>query len=534
LDRLHQRRVTHRAIRPDNLFRPGPGEPVTLGCAWAAPPASLQPALYEPPYSAMCLPSGRGDGGIADDVYALGVTLLVLVLGRVPLAELDDAAIIRRKLEVGSYAALVGDERLPPIIADLVRGMLAEDPEHRPLPSLLTDPAAARARRVAARPPRRGQRAFAVGQQTAWNARALAYALACDPEQAVRHLRNGGVDRWVRRDLGDSVLATRLEEALRVRGAESDSEDQRADALLVMRAVAALDPLAPLCWRGLSLWPDGLGPALAASAGAADRTEMLQQVVAHEASFAWASARPERCDPGSLRRDAHQQRTLLRTRGPGGGLARLRYTLNPLMPCASKLLEGHFVARLVDLLPALEAAAATAEFRKHPPIDQDIAAFLAARSEQRVEVDLANLSDAGHPAQAALAQLRLLAGLQLRLGGRKLPALAGWLGEQLRPALAMWRNRERRERVGRELAGLTASGQLAAMLAVLQDPAAQAQDAQEYQAAAAAVAAIDSELARIAAGGGYRADNARRLAQEAALVLGSMALAVAAVAAVLS
>ena len=84
--------------------------------------------------------------------------LLCLALGRAPLAQLDDVAILRRKLELGTYAALAGDERLPPIIGDLVRGMLAEDPEHRPTPTLLRDPASARGRRVAARPPRRAQR----------------------------------------------------------------------------------------------------------------------------------------------------------------------------------------------------------------------------------------------------------------------------------------------------------------------------------------------------------------------------------------
>ncbi len=299
LERLLQRRVTHRAIRPDNLFRPGPGEPVVLGCAWAAPPASMQPALYEPPYSAMCAPAARGEGSIADDVYALGVTLLVLALGRVPLAGVDDAAIIRRKLEVGSFAALAADERLPSIIGDLVRGMLAEDPEHRPPPSLLTDAAAARARRVAARPPRRGQRPLGIGQQTAWNARTLGYALACDPEQAVRHLRSGGVDRWVRRDLGDSALATRLEDALRVRAAGSSAEDQRADAFLALRAIAALDPLAPLCWRGLALWPDGLGAALAAGADRSPRRR--RQAFRTGPSCCNRSSPPRRSPPGPRR-----------------------------------------------------------------------------------------------------------------------------------------------------------------------------------------------------------------------------------------
>ena len=35
----------------------------------------------------------------------------------------------------------------------------------------------------------------------------------------------------------------------------------------------------------------------------------------------------------------------------------MTYLLNPMMPCASPLLEGRWVARLSDLLPALEETA---------------------------------------------------------------------------------------------------------------------------------------------------------------------------------
>src|SRR5437763_1208946 len=94
------------AVAPD---RPIPGAgggtagQVILGAAWVAPPASLQPALYEPPYSAMCLPCGRGEGSIADDVYSLGVALIALALGRTPLAGLEERAVLQQKLGLGSY-----------------------------------------------------------------------------------------------------------------------------------------------------------------------------------------------------------------------------------------------------------------------------------------------------------------------------------------------------------------------------------------------------------------------------------------------
>ena len=297
LEQLHANGLTHRAIRLNNLFQAAPGHPVVLGQAWAAPPAMHQPAVYEPPYSGACLPAGRGTGSIADDVYALGVVLLSLALGRVPLAELDDAAVVRRKLERGSYAALAGDERLPPVIADLVRGMLAEDPEHRPPPALLLDPAAARGRRVAARPPRHAQRPLRIAGIPVWDARTLANAIASEPDQGLHALRNGTALLWLRREVGEAGLAARIEDLLRHRVADGGAEEARSDAILTMRAVSLLDPLAPLCWRGINLWPDGLG-ALLAAAQDSDPASVtrLEELVATEATALWATSRPERCD----------------------------------------------------------------------------------------------------------------------------------------------------------------------------------------------------------------------------------------------
>ena len=183
LDILYARRLTHRAIRPNNVFQSAPGQPVTLGAAWAAPPAMHQPSVFESPYVAMCLPACRGDGTIADDVYALGVLLLTLSGGRLPMAKMDDATVVRWKLDLGSFAALTRDIPLPGSLADLLRAMLAEDPDHRPLPDVLMDHASTRGRRLAARPARRSQNPLMLNDVAVFDARSPGLCAVQRPEE---------------------------------------------------------------------------------------------------------------------------------------------------------------------------------------------------------------------------------------------------------------------------------------------------------------------------------------------------------------
>jgi len=529
---LEARRLTHRALRPHNLFVDStPGAPVVLGCAWACPPAASQPAVFEPPYIAMCAPSARGEGSIADDVYALGVTLLTLALGRVPLAGLDDDTVIRRKLELGCFKALAGDTRLPPMIADLAGGMLAQDPEHRPTTALLADPAAARARRVAARPPRRAPRPLDVGGIPVSDARSLAFAIARQPEQGAKLVRLGVADHWLRRVLGDTTLAGKIEETQRIRATEGGAEDTMADARLVVRAVALLDPMAPLCWRGVALWPDGIGPALVAEAANPTVRARIEEIVAQEVAFTWATARGEHCDPMELRVEAKQQRGLLRQRGWSGGLPRLDYSLNPLLPCRSPVLADRPVARLEELLPSLEAASGRADLRAAPPIDRDMAAFIAARDGGRLDREVAALGDPATPGAMALQQVSVLAHLQARLKARPLPGLAAWLAAVAAPSLGGWHNRETQEVRRKAVAEAVPAGNLKALLETLDDAAAREADEQGFAAAQAMMRQLDARLARLAGGTGARTETALRLGQETAAVIGLAALVAAIVAA---
>ena len=343
---LHARGVTHRAIRPDNLFQGARGTPVSLGCAWAAPPACHQPGWIEPTYSAACLPAGRGNGTIADDVYALGAVLVLLALGRSPVEGLTDEAVLHQKLEQGSHAALTANHRLPPGIAELVRGMLADDPDHRPSPALLGTPAAARARRIAARPIRRAQRPIEVGACSASTARSLARALQRDPRAAIAMLRNGLVDRWLRRGLGDALAAGQLDEAVRLRDMQANSGDALADPALIANAVAVLDPAAPFVWRSVTLWPDGLGAALDyALHHQPDLAGPIGEIAMLNVAELWASRR-EVPDDAASRPEIPDIRSVRADRRPGVAELRLTYSLNPLSPCGSPMLKRFWVTRL--------------------------------------------------------------------------------------------------------------------------------------------------------------------------------------------
>ena len=517
LTHLATKGVTHRAIRANNVFAAGPGQKITLGAGWSAPPAMHQPGAYEPFYSLMCDPAGRGNGSIADDVYALGCLLVALAAGAEPMAGLDDAAVLRRKLDLGSFAALTGGVRLPPLITDLVRGMLAEDPVHRPTPAMLLDPAATRGRRVATRPSRRAQRALNIGGVSVWDARGLAVAFGQEPEAATRALRDGQITHWLRRGLADATLCARVEELVRHRGAEP-ADARAADTMLGMRVVAAAEPLAPICWGGLAFWPDGLGPVLAAHAAESACLALLEEAVIAEAPSIWASMREDHGDSFAIRTGARANRALLRVRAPAGGMRRLVYALNPLLPCGGVLGAAHCVPSIATIAPAMEAVARDGGH----PFDADTLAFIAARSGRSLDMEafiLATTQD------GPLAWLRILAEIQARHPIGPLPALARYAVAQSGPLLTRWHNRDQRRAVTAELAIRAEAGFCAPMIALLDDRPGLEADALGVLEAVTARANLDAALAAIAQGAEARVLAAEQYGQEIAAGLGLTALA---------
>jgi hypothetical protein len=226
-----------------------------------------------------------------------------------------------------------------------------------------------------------------------------------------------------------------------------------------------------------------------------------------------------------MRLDTRRQRLLLRIGGWAGGLARLCYDLNPLLPCRSLAVGTDCVIGLSDLLPALERQAGADFF-----IDQDVAGFISARFKGRMDADFTVLAqaedpDIDPPGHRGLAQLRILARLCAATPEIPWPRLAALCLRSTTAALAQWNSRSVRTARQASLAAAAAAGSLMAMNAVLTDTQAHAEDARALQIAQADLDRIDAEMARLAAGQAGRAAQARNAGQEIAAAIGVMALA---------
>ena len=106
-------------------------EDVVLGPNVTAPPGFDQTPSFETIYRAMCVPEGRGLGDVSDDIYALAVTFIHLILGYDPLANKKEEDLIFERLENGSYDNICSDTQIPLELIEPLRNMMLDDPVER-------------------------------------------------------------------------------------------------------------------------------------------------------------------------------------------------------------------------------------------------------------------------------------------------------------------------------------------------------------------------------------------------------------------
>ncbi|HSK39211.1 MAG TPA: serine/threonine protein kinase, partial [Arenibaculum sp.] len=522
LKELHGRAVVHGDVRPTNLFQREQASGIlVLGECISTLPSYGQPPLFLTIERAMAQPSGRGAGSPADDLYALGVTVLVMLLGRNPVRHLDDDAVLQARIERGTYPALVGQQRVSLSMMEPLRGLLSDDPKQRwTLQDLDLWLSGRRLSPKQPQIPRKGARPFDFQGQDVWHCRGMARAFARNPIAAAQMIENGDVDRWLRRSLSDDARAEAVQMAVdsAVAAGRAGSYEDR----LVARVSMALDPTAPIRYKGTAVMADAFGGALAEAFALDQNPQTLAEALAAQLPMFWVNVQPElRAEYVPLVQIFDGMRTQLERPGAGFGIERVLYELNPMMPCVSPMTRDDFATTPQELLAALETAAASPE-RGREPMDRHIAAFLATRSRKFDERLFGATGGGSDATRKVTAMLHILADVQRRFGPKDLPHLCAWMATMIGPAIERFHRRPKREKLRGETEKAARSGDLGNLLRLIDDADQIRKDEMGFVAARKEFERFRREADRLRREIDHRQEVAETLGRQVAAVVSSI------------
>lgn len=517
LKELARTGVPHGAINPANLFyRDNSRGMVTVGECVTAPTGARQPILFAPIEIGLAAPLARGHGTPADDIYALGVTLIVLLLGQNPVATLSDREVIAMKIEKGTYPTLLSERRLPIGLSELLRGLVIDDPKTRWTLSDIEDWLPSRGPLMRpAQATRRPTRPYDFRGEQITTERRLAFAFAGEPVEAAASIRSRRFELWLQNAIGTEQNNLNLMEVARNRDSDGEGGEHRDD-LLAARICIALDPQAPIRYRGLSVAVDGFGSLLAAAHKSKDSPEILNEMVRLGLPQFWLMASPSTTENVALAKAFRNwQSADERNTGP----ERTLYEMNPDVHCLSPLVESEYVLEVVDLLPALERRAATG-FGGSLPIDRHITAFVMARST--IAGEWVALLQSPTPIERVIGALQLLTRIQRGFPNLVLPKLGHWFAEQAKASVNRYHNRKTRNRLLEDIPKAVEAGKLGDLLSIIDNFQEENRDAAGFALAVQHHNAITAELYRIATGSEERVAEATATGERAASVLASI------------
>lgn len=497
LDQLDAMGMTHGAVRPTNMFMARDKAALAvLGENASAPLNFHQPVAFLPIEMAQAEPAGRGGGTIADDIYALAVTALTLLLGRDPSAGRDDATLMAEKMDRGSYIALAGHHRVPSVLRESLRGMLDDKPETRwtlsDLDSWLSD---RRLKTPNHTPAERAQRAFVLNGKPFYQSRRLAQQIAAEWNRVRLEDKGHEILSWARRSLGDDGIADMVLVAMEKSDRENEVRGGSINPAYAARLAMALDRRGPIRYGGMSAHEDGVGPLIAVHYENTEALRTVAEMIIEDLPAFRQRTLGEDSDreKPALVRYFGQLSRYLKNPQAGFGVERVLYGLNPYQYCRSPLVIDQKVMQIEDLMPALEKVSG----RGHsgPPFDRHIAAFVAAHLRADMNSILVMASNQKNPEHAALGMLDVMAILQAYAGGGAgHPGVSRWMGKHLRPAVESFHHRMWREKVENELPALLERGDLPAVYAYLASGEVRQRDSRGF---AEAVASFDKMTAEI-------------------------------------
>lgn len=485
----------HGSIRPSNMFDGGAGsqvKKVLLGDALSTPCSYTQPALYESVERAMASPLGRGKAVPVDDLYSLGVSIAVLMRTNDPMAGFDEAQVIRRKMEVGSYAAVTGKDRFTGSILELLRGLLIDDPAQRWTVeeiSLWLD--GNRLSPKQAIKVKKAPRPLPFDDKKYFYLPFFAMDIPKNPAELLRVIETEELHQWLGRAFEDDQAILRLNDALKeaARGGKGGNYPER----VVTAVSGALDTFAPLRYKGMRLTADAFGNNLANSIVLGHDINPYVELLSSTLLLNWISVSDSSAvDKGALANKMDACRRHLKQSKMGYGIERCLYILAPEVHCLSAVLENYHVRSPEDIIVSFEDMCSKG---KAPSlfIDRHSAAFLSVKDSKCIDSHLFDLS-APERHKNVLGNLKTLAIIQNRGKLGPMPELAKAFVKMLSCVYERYHDQNIRETLQKGVERFAQSGDLVKMAALLDNTDIAGKDMSGFKSAMAEYALLREEL----------------------------------------
>jgi len=510
--------TAHRALRPDNLFFLDEDmQEIVLGDCVTAPEGFDQPLMYEPLERALANPAGRGVGSTTDDMYALGASLVVLTVGGNPIERMKGEDLLFRRTNLGSYAAVCGNARIPMSLLEPLRGLLSDIANERwGLDEISNWLNGLKQTPQQKKPARKGETPLRFGGRDHTNVRTLAHAFNRQIPEAVKALKDETFHAWLKRSAGEGDLSDTLKGY--VDTANFHKEDhQGTDEYLVARCCAAMDPNGPIRFKGVSVYLDGFGPMLAMEIIRNGNVQILTEIINREIYQFWISDRSSFLDSIEIGQQYAQMKAWLSSKEAGQGLERCLYELNAGLACQSPHIIEEGIIFIEDLLPALDRAANHADAHTKP-VDRHVAAFIAARFNEDILPHLRAFA-APKEGTAVIGMLSLLAFLQWKLKSDPVYGLTSWVGGLLGPAINAYHSRTTRRELEKEIPRLVRRGSLPDMFDLIDNAEKRAEDQDGYAEAVEEYSACANEIMDIEGSGNELQEKAERTGQRTAATI---------------
>ena len=469
---MRNKDLVHGEVWPGNMFsnsaqREGviTSESIRLGECLSAPASYNLPALFEPIERALADPIGRGTGTFADDLYSFGVSLAVMLRTTDPLQGMSDDDIVRQKLEKGSYATVIGKDRLSGAMLELLRGLLYDDPAQR---WTLDDVQAWKdGRRLSPKQSSKrvkASRPIIVGNKKYTRPELLAKDIWKQTDEIAKIVDNGELGQWIDRAIEDKGVKSRMEQFFKDNTARERSGGY--NERLSVAVATSLFPECPIRYKGLNFNPSGFGKVLSHAYVKHQDMQPFVDIMRH--NFVIPVIRGRKVtDTSSIVAKFDSCRSFVSQSRLGAGIERAIYLMDQECPCLSPIIDKYYVLTPEELMDAFEAICSSGE----PALlfDRHVVAFLSVKDRKNIDPYMSDLN-ADESYRRILGQIRTLATIQQRSRLGKFPAITQWLANNLDDLYDRFHDDKKRQEMKKRVDAIVRKGDLSKLAHLFDDP----------------------------------------------------------------